>query len=48
MEDLLTSRRDIEKLMLILAEWQKDHPQDDKEQFCKELLNKLDVIHMSW
>jgi len=42
------SRREIETLMLILQEWQEEHPGDNKEEFAQELLDDLDTIHMCW
>lgn len=48
MENLFESRRDIENLMLILREWQEDHPQDSKADYAEELFNKLDYLHMVW
>ena len=34
MDELFESRRDVENLMLIIQEWQEDHPQDDKTAFA--------------
>lgn len=48
MEDLFESRRELEDLMLILQEWQEEHPKDDKVLFAEELFNKLDYLHMVW
>ena len=48
MEDLFESRRDVEALMLIIKEWQEDHPKDNKQDFAEEIFNKLDYIHMVW
>ena len=48
MEDLFESRRDVETLMLIIQEWQEDHPRDDKADFAEEIFKKLDYIHMVW
>lgn len=42
------SRREIETLMLILMEWQKEHPADEKFDFSRELSDKLDIMHMCW
>lgn len=48
MENLLESRREIENLMLILQEWQKDHQNDSKTELSEKLLDKLDYLHMVW
>lgn len=48
MEDLFESRRDIEDLMLIIREWQEDHPKDSKADYAEELFDKLDYLHMVW
>lgn len=48
MNDLFKSRREVEMLMLIIQEWQEDHPTDDKQDFAEELFDKLDYIHMVW
>ena len=48
MDELFESRRDVENLMLIIQEWQEDHPQDDNAAFAEELFNKLDYLHMIW
>lgn len=48
MDELFESRRDVENLMLILQEWQKDHPHDSKAEYAEELFGKLDYIHMVW
>lgn len=42
------SRREIETLMLILQEWQKDHPRDQKNDLAQELFDDLDIMHMCW
>ena len=48
MEDLFKSRREVEALMLIIQEWQEDHPKDDKQSIAEEIFDKLDYIHMVW
>jgi len=48
MEELFESRRDIETLMLIVKEWQEEHPSDSKEEYANQLYNKLDCLHMVW
>lgn len=48
MDELFESRRDVENLMLILQEWQKDHPHDSKAEYAEELFDKLDYIHIVW
>ena len=48
MEDLFESRRDIEALMLILQDWQEEHPDDRKFDYSEELFNKLNYLHMVW
>lgn len=48
MDELFKSRREVELLMLIIQEWQKDHPKDDKAIFSDEIYYKLDYIHMVW
>lgn len=48
MEEIFKSRRDVENLMLIIQEWQEDHPKDDKTAFADEIYDKLDYIHMVW
>ena len=48
MDELFKSRREVELLMLIIQEWQKDHPKDDKAIFSDEIYDKLDYIHMVW
>ena len=45
-DELFESRHDVENLMLILQEWQKDHPHDSKTEDAEELFDKLDYIHM--
>lgn len=42
------SRREIETLMLILQEWQEEHPGDSKEELAQELFDNLEVLHMCW
>ena len=46
--DFFDSKREIEYLMLILLEWKKVHPEDDKKEYAEELLKKLDYMHMVW
>ena len=48
MENIFDSRREVEYLMLILQEWIKEHPQDNKAEYANELFDKLDYIHMVW
>lgn len=42
------SRREIETLMLILQEWQEEHPGDAKEELAQELFDDLEAMHMGW
>lgn len=48
MDELFESRRNIEDLMLILQQWMKEHPNDSKQDYAKELFDKLDVLYMTW
>lgn len=48
MDEIFTSRREVEMLMLILQEWQNEYPRDNKAEYAEELFNKLDYIHMVW
>lgn len=48
MDELFESRRNVEDLMLILQQWMKEHPKDDKKEYAQELFDKLDVLHMTW
>ena len=48
MDELFKSRREVELLMLIIQEWQEEHPQNVKSDFAEEIFNKLDYIHMVW
>lgn len=46
--ELFESRRNIEDLALVLQEWKKDHPTDQKVEYIDELLDKLEYMHMVW
>ena len=48
MDELFQSRREIEKVMQIIQEWQDEHPGDEKNEFAEEFHGRLDVLHMSW
>lgn len=48
MYELFESRRNVEDLMLILQQWIKEHPKDNKAEYAEELFEKLDYIHMTW
>ena len=42
------SRREIGEIILALEEWYKEHKNDTKSETVKELLDKLDVMSMTW
>ena len=47
-DNLFSGRSEIEKLMEIIAEWQKSHPGDSKSEYADEIFDKLDYLHMIW
>lgn len=48
MDDLFTSRREIENLMQILQDFMNQNPEDSKNGYAQELFNKLDYLCMVW
>ena len=48
MDELFQSRRDIERLIIILQEWKNENSKDSKIEYTNELLDKLEYLHMIW
>lgn len=42
------SRWEIGAIIKALEEWQDTHKSDDKSEYVQELINKLDVMSMTW
>ena len=42
------SRSEIGEIIRVLEEWQESHKKDSKSEIVKELIDKLDVMNMSW
>ena len=42
------SRQEISDIIFALEQWQDAHPTASEMQSVKELVNKLDVMEMSW
>ncbi len=42
------SRNEIEKIMIALSVFMKDHPNDASVEDATELYEHLDIMHMEW
>lgn len=42
------SRREIEKIQVMIAKYVEQNPEEKKNETIKELYQKLEVMHMAW
>ena len=42
------SRQEIGNIIYALEQWQDEHPNAPENESVKDLVNKLDVMEMSW
>ena len=46
--DVFVSRFEVEKAMLILKQFIEEHPKDEKADYAQMLLDRLEVLYMTW